>query len=206
MRLKRNKLRDAIALSLAVTAVTLAGSGAALAQETEESQTPTSLDAITVTGTRIQSQTFTASSPITEISSEEFTQFGATTVEDLVNQYPQVDLSFDNFENNGSYGHATVSMRGLGRELRAGVELEDGPVAVDDFALLELHEGQSLLRLTLHEGRKHVVRRLLDAVGHPVVRLVRTDIGAVSLGNQRPGSLRVLDKKEIGALYKAVGL
>src|SRR5690606_31819020 len=116
MRLKRNKLRDAIAFSLAVSAVALAGSGAALAQEAEEAQnqTPTSLDAVTVTGTRIQSQTFTASSPITEISSEEFTQFGATTVEDLVNQYPQVDLSFDNFENNGSYGHATVSMRGLG--------------------------------------------------------------------------------------------
>jgi iron complex outermembrane receptor protein len=117
MRLKRNKLRDAIAMSLAVSAMTLAGTGAALAQDTEEGQSqqsPTVLDAVTVTGTRIQSQTFTASSPITEITAEEFTHFGATTVEDLVNQYPQVDLEFDNFQNNGSWGHATISMRGLG--------------------------------------------------------------------------------------------
>ncbi|MFM9377900.1 pseudouridine synthase [Gordonia sp. VNK21] len=96
--------------------------------------------------------------------------------------------------------------RGLGRRLRSGIELEDGPVTVDDFAVLEIHEGQTLLRLTLHEGRKHVVRRMLDAVGFPVQRLVRTDIGVVALGNQRPGSLRVLDSKEVGALYKAVGL
>ena len=96
--------------------------------------------------------------------------------------------------------------RGLGRRLRDGVELEDGPVSVDAYTLMEVHEGQSLLRLTLHEGRKRVVRRMLDAVGHPVQRLVRTDVGAVSLGNQRPGSMRVLDKKEIGALYKAVGM
>ncbi|MGY1408629.1 MULTISPECIES: TonB-dependent receptor domain-containing protein [unclassified Luteimonas] len=117
MRLKRNKLRDAIALSLAISAVAVTGSGSALAQEaTQDQPTATSLDTVTVTGTRIQSQTFTASSPITEISAEEFTHFGATTVEDLVNQYPQIDLSFDNFENNGSYGHATISMRGLGPE------------------------------------------------------------------------------------------
>ena len=118
MRLKRSKLRDAIAFSLAVSATALAGSGAALAQETEQpqAQTATSLDTVTVTGSRIKSQTFTASSPITEITAEEFTQYGATTVEDLVNQYPQVDLSFDNFENNGAYGHATISMRGLGPE------------------------------------------------------------------------------------------
>ena len=96
--------------------------------------------------------------------------------------------------------------RGLGRELRRGVELEDGPVAVDAFALLEVHQGESLLRLTLHEGRKRVVRRLLAEVGFPVIRLVRTDIGPISLGKQRPGSMRVLDKKEIGALYKGVGL
>ncbi|MFT4086608.1 MAG: pseudouridine synthase [Gordonia sp. (in: high G+C Gram-positive bacteria)] len=96
--------------------------------------------------------------------------------------------------------------RGLGRRLREGVELEDGPVKVDDFSVLELHEGQTLLRLTLHEGRKRVVRRMMDEVGHPVLRLVRTDVGPVSLGNQRPGSMRVLDRKEIGELYKAVGL
>jgi len=94
MRLKRNKLRDAIVFSLAVSAVTLASTGSALAQQTEQSPPEaTSLDAITVTGSRIKSQTFTASSPITEITAEEFTQFGATTVEDLVNQYPQVDLN-----------------------------------------------------------------------------------------------------------------
>lgn len=116
MRLKRNKLRDAIAFSLAASAVMLAGTGSALAQDAAEEQTATSLDTVTVTGTRIKSQTFTASSPITEISAEEFKTVGATTVEDLVNQYPQVDLSFDNFENNGSFGHATISMRNLGPE------------------------------------------------------------------------------------------
>ncbi|MCD9027522.1 TonB-dependent receptor [Luteimonas sp. BDR2-5] len=114
MKLKRNKLRDAIAFSLAASAVVLAGTGSALAQDAAEQPTATSLDTVTVTGTRIKSQTFTSSSPITEIDAEEFKAFGATTVEDLVNQYPQLDMSFDNFQNNPSYGHATISMRGLG--------------------------------------------------------------------------------------------
>ena len=96
--------------------------------------------------------------------------------------------------------------RGLGRKLRAGVELEDGPVRVDDFALVDAVPGKSLVRVTLHEGRKRIVRRLLAAVGYPVQALVRTDIGAVSLGEQRPGSIRALGRKEIGELYKAVGL
>lgn len=117
MNCKTTKLRDAIIFALAVGVTSAAGTGIALAQETTEKTTEaTSLDTITVTGSRIKSQTFTASSPITEITGEEFTQFGATTVEDLVNQYPQLDLSFDNFENNGSYGHATISMRGLSPE------------------------------------------------------------------------------------------
>lgn len=112
MNLKSNKLRDAVLLALLTTG---GFAGAAMAQEQPQQDAKT-LDTIQVTGTRIKSQTFTESSPVTEIGVEEFSQYGATKVEDLVNQYPQVDLSFDNFQNNGSYGHATVSMRGLGPE------------------------------------------------------------------------------------------
>lgn len=96
--------------------------------------------------------------------------------------------------------------KGLGKKLREGIELDDGPVAVDDFALVDAVPGKSLIRLTLHEGRKRIVRRTLAAVGFPVQELVRTDIGSVVLGDQRPGSIRVLTRKEIGELYKAVGL
>ncbi|WP_110467423.1 pseudouridine synthase [Williamsia limnetica] len=96
--------------------------------------------------------------------------------------------------------------RSLGRTLREGIELDDGPAKVDKFALLDVNEGISLLRLTLHEGRKRIVRRMLDETGHPVIRLVRTDIGAVNVGEQRPGTLRVMGNDEIGALYKAVGM
>lgn len=96
--------------------------------------------------------------------------------------------------------------RGLGRTLRAGVELDDGPVTVDDFAVVDAVAGKSLVKVTLHEGRKHIVRRLLAHVGFPVQELVRTNIGPVTLGDQRPGSIRVLTQKEIGELYKVVGL
>lgn len=96
--------------------------------------------------------------------------------------------------------------RGLGKRLRSGVELDDGPARVDDFAVVDKVPGKTLVRLTLHEGRKRIVRRLLAAVGYPVQELVRTDIGSVSLGDQRPGSIRVLTQKELGELYKAVGL
>ena len=96
--------------------------------------------------------------------------------------------------------------KGLGRKLRDGIELDDGPVRVDDFAVVDAVPGRSLVRVTLHEGRKRIVRRLLAEVGFPVQELVRTDIGAVTLGDQRPGSIRVLTQKEIGDLYKAVGL
>jgi 23S rRNA pseudouridine2605 synthase len=96
--------------------------------------------------------------------------------------------------------------RGLGQKLRAGVELDDGPVRVDDFALVDAIPGKTLVRVTLHEGRNRIVRRLLAAVGLPVEALVRTDIGTVTLGEQRPGSLRTLRREEVGQLYKAVGL
>ncbi|AVZ39318.1 rRNA pseudouridine synthase [Dietzia sp. DQ12-76] len=96
--------------------------------------------------------------------------------------------------------------KGVGRTLREGVELEDGPAKVDQFSVLDVHEGRSLVKVVLHEGRKHIVRRLLSEVGHPVESLVRTRFGAVALGDQRAGSFRKLGRREVSDLYSAVGL
>jgi 23S rRNA pseudouridine2605 synthase len=63
-----------------------------------------------------------------------------------------------------------------------------------------------MVEVSLHEGRKHVVRWLLAEVGHPVARLVRTDLGPISLGHLKPGKTRKLSQQEIGALYRSVGL
>jgi 23S rRNA pseudouridine2605 synthase len=96
--------------------------------------------------------------------------------------------------------------RDLGKRLRAGVELEDGPVKVDSFRVVDAQPGKALLEVALHEGRKHVVRRLLEAGGHPVVGLVRTQIGPLRLGDLRSGRTRVLNRVELGELMKAVDL
>jgi 23S rRNA pseudouridine2605 synthase len=96
--------------------------------------------------------------------------------------------------------------RSVEQRLRAGVQLEDGPAAVDGFRVLDSSGGRTLVELQLHEGRKHIVRRLLDAVGHPVLRLVRVAVGPVRLGELRPGSLRELTAAELGELYQQVGL
>jgi 23S rRNA pseudouridine2605 synthase len=60
------------------------------------------------------------------------------------------------------------------------------------------------VELVVHEGRKHIVRRLLAEVGHPVTRLVRTAIGPIRLGDLRPGRTRRLSNAEVAALFKAV--
>ena len=96
--------------------------------------------------------------------------------------------------------------RDVGRQLREGVELDDGIARVDAFRLVDSHANRVLLEVVLHEGRKHIVRRLLAAVGHPVQQLVRTSVGPVHLGDQRAGKLRALTPQEIGALYALVGL
>jgi 23S rRNA pseudouridine2605 synthase len=96
--------------------------------------------------------------------------------------------------------------RDVGKRLKAGIELEDGLVAVDGFRVVGTSGGRVMVEVSLHEGRKHVVRRLLTEVGHPVSRLVRTDVGPVSLGNLKSGKHRRLSQQEIGALFKAVGL
>ncbi len=96
--------------------------------------------------------------------------------------------------------------RDVGRRLRAGIELDDGIVAVDSFRMLDSTPGKALVEVVLHEGRKHVVRRLLEAVGHPVITLTRTDVGPIRLGELRSGKLRKLSTREVGELYAAVGL
>jgi 23S rRNA pseudouridine2605 synthase len=95
--------------------------------------------------------------------------------------------------------------RSVGRQLLAGVELEDGFAKVDTFRLVDTLGKTAQIEVTLHEGRKHIVRRMLDEVGHPVSRLIRTAVGPIRLGDMRPGGFRRLSNAEIGALFKAVG-
>jgi 23S rRNA pseudouridine2605 synthase len=96
--------------------------------------------------------------------------------------------------------------RTIGRRLREGIELDDGPVRVDAFRVVDTSGGRAMVEVVLHEGRNHIVRRLLDAVGLPVRNLVRTQVGDVHLGNQRSGSIRGLSRPEIGSLFAAVDL
>ena len=96
--------------------------------------------------------------------------------------------------------------RDVGRRLRDGVELEDGPVRVDSFRLVDSQPGKALVEVVLHEGRKHIVRRALEAVGYPVERLVRVQVGPIVLGDLRPGRWRVLNRTEVGLLFTAVDL
>jgi 23S rRNA pseudouridine2605 synthase len=96
--------------------------------------------------------------------------------------------------------------RDLGRRLRAGVELDDGPVKADSFAVVDTHAGQSVVEVVLHEGRKHIVRRLLAHVGLPVSRLTRTAVGPIQLQRMRSGSIRKLSREELGTLQELVGL
>jgi 23S rRNA pseudouridine2605 synthase len=95
--------------------------------------------------------------------------------------------------------------RSVGRALQAGVELEDGPARVDAFRLVDTLGRTAQIEITLHEGRKHIVRRMMDAVGHPVSRLIRTAVGPIRLGDLRPGGFRHLSNAEIAALFKVVG-
>ena len=94
--------------------------------------------------------------------------------------------------------------KGLGRQLLSGVELEDGPANVDGFRVVDSVPGRVLIEVMIHEGRKHIVRRLLAECGYPVTRLVRTAIGPIKLGDLKAGRTRRLTAAEIAALFKAV--
>jgi 23S rRNA pseudouridine2605 synthase len=95
--------------------------------------------------------------------------------------------------------------RAVGRKLQSGVELDDGPAKVDSFRLVDTLGKVAQIEVVLHEGRKHIVRRMMDEVGHPVLRLIRTAVGPIRLGDLRPGGFRHLSNGEKAALFKSVG-
>lgn len=82
------------------------------------------------------------------------------------------------------------------RSLREGVQLEDGVTLPASVSQPE----PGILRIVLREGRNRQIRRMCDAVGHPVTRLVRTRIGPISDASLPPGSWRELDVSELRAL------
>lgn len=88
---------------------------------------------------------------------------------------------------------------GAVRRLREGVDLDDGPTAPARVAVV----GPGLLRIVIHEGRNRQVRRMCDAVGHPVTRLVRTRIGPLADPHLTPGTFRSLTTDEVRALAAA---
>jgi 23S rRNA pseudouridine2605 synthase len=90
--------------------------------------------------------------------------------------------------------------RGALRRLREGIELDDGTTAPARAALLD----PSVLRLTIHEGRNRQVRRMCEAIGHPVVRLIRTRIGPLADRSLAPGAWRELTGDELRSLQRAV--
>jgi len=101
------------------------------------------------------------------------------------------------------YGRVPKS---LGATLKAGVELDDGPVRVAECVIRDATDRFSLVEVTLHEGRNRIVRRMFEAAGFPVTELVRIQFGPIPLGQLAPGEIRVLTNEEVGSLMKAAGL
>jgi 23S rRNA pseudouridine2605 synthase len=94
--------------------------------------------------------------------------------------------------------------RGLERLLKSGVTLEDGVVKADAAKVLESTSARSVVELSIHEGRKHVVRRVFAELEHPVTRLVRVAVGPIRLGDLKPGGRRHLQREEVQSLYRVV--
>ncbi|WP_223268433.1 pseudouridine synthase [Streptosporangium nondiastaticum] len=96
--------------------------------------------------------------------------------------------------------------RDIGKQLKNGIELEDGYARADNFRVIQQTGKNYLVEVTLHEGRKHIVRRMLAEAGFPVEKLVRTAFGPISLGDQKSGWLRRLTNTEVGMLMREVDL
>ena len=156
---------------------------------------------------------------------------GRTTVRDFlrgvyVRVFPVGRLDFDSeglmlLTNNGELAQALLHPRyhvpktylikvkgALSNEeiarLERGVKLEDGMTSPAHVKKVRKVEANSWLEITIREGRKHQVKRMLDAVGHTVLRLLRVRMGPLSLGNLEPGEFRFLTDREANALRELV--
>jgi 23S rRNA pseudouridine2605 synthase len=88
----------------------------------------------------------------------------------------------------------------------AGYPVEGTPVAVTACKIFETGKNQTVVEISIHEGRNRILRKLFDELGYPVIDLVRIKVGPISLGSLKSGHLRVLENKELGKLYSSVGL
>jgi 23S rRNA pseudouridine2605 synthase len=92
------------------------------------------------------------------------------------------------------------------RRLTMGVELEDGMARAVRAREVERTRGRSAISVVMQEGRKREVRRMFEALGHPIDRLVRVRVGPVRLGRLAPGKIRPLSRDEVAGLYRTAGL
>jgi 23S rRNA pseudouridine2605 synthase len=90
--------------------------------------------------------------------------------------------------------------------LREGVELDDGPTRPTVVELLEEGERTTWIEIVVTEGRNRLVRRMVDAVGHPAQRVVRTEMATLDLGALKPGQYTYLASLELSAVYRTAGL
>jgi 23S rRNA pseudouridine2605 synthase len=92
------------------------------------------------------------------------------------------------------------------RRLEDGILLADGPARARRTAVVQRGGGRSAVSIVMLEGRKREVRRMFEAIGHPVTRLVRVRLGPIRLGRLSPGRVRSLARTEVDALYRLTGL
>lgn len=156
---------------------------------------------------------------------------GRPTVKDFLKGvkyrvFPVGRLDYDSeglllLTNDGDFAHAIlhpskkipktyiVKVKGVLDEeeidkLRKGIRLEDGITAPAKIRKIRKTENNSWLEITIHEGRKRQIRRMLERIGHPVLKLKRTGINGLSLGDLKSGELRPLTPAELKLIKNKV--
>jgi 23S rRNA pseudouridine2605 synthase len=207
--------------------VTVNGEVAVLGRRVEPEADTVALDGVPV-GTRAGLVYYLLNKPARVVTTADDPE-GRRTVLDLVPPEPRVfpvgRLDWDTeglllLTNDGDLTHrlthpsfgvekeylaevAGVPSRGALRRLREGVKLDDGRTAPAAVQLVQEHGENAALTIVVHEGRNRQVRRMCDAIGHPVRRLVRTRIGPLADRKLAPGSWRELRPDEVRALSVA---